>query len=429
MTSLLSEAGRSLDGVVAATMFKTGAHSARLKALARAAREFQGATPNITRVRELPDFTVLQVDVEVPLFQDGAKPYLEGGAISFDPSGAPIATGRETVRTLVTVPRRPMPAGGFPLVFHVVGSGGDANSMVNSQGTGLALQLARRGIATWCADPNLTGARHPSGDTSGFAFYSPFNPVAVRDNHRQQAAEYEVFAKTASALAITGTLVPETQAPSIRFDAAQFFLHGHSTGSVVGAQMLASNVDFRAGVLTGAGGSWLYNFVLKQATGSAELIAQLLAYREGDVVDLFDPVLQFASIAWDPIEPMNQAPLWNDASYRGSAAPVLLVAGLVDTYYLPRMQAALVQAAKMELVGPSLEPEVLAAATGQVTPPVAGAQTVVQHAARPGRDGHFVVFDEPEVKQQYGCFFETAVRLGIPRVVVSAASPDAACGL
>lgn len=221
--------------------------------------------------------------------------------------------------------------------------------------------------------------------------------------------------------------MPETQVPAVRFDARQFFLHGHSTGSVVGAQMLASNVDFRAGVLTGAGGSWLYNFVVKEATGSAELVAQLLAYREGDVADLFDPVLQFASIAWDPIEPMNQAPLWTDASYRGSPSSVLLVAGLVDTYYLPRMQAALVQAAQLELVGPSLEPEVVAAATGQVSAPAPGRQAVVQHAARPGRDGHFVVFDEPAVKHQYGCFFETAITSGLPRVVAPAISADAPC--
>jgi hypothetical protein len=437
LETLLTSAGRSLDSVVAVTMFKTGDHSARLAAIGQRARVFQGAAPSVTRVRELTDFTVLQVDVEVPLYQSGQKPYVEGGAMSFGADGAPVQAGRETVRVLVSVPRKPMPADGFPLVFHAVGSGGDANSMVNSQGTGLALPLSRRGIATWCADPNLTGARHPSGDTSGFSFFSPFNPVAVRDNHRQQAAEYELFAKVASALVLPGTLVPEAQATSLRFDVRHFFLHGHSTGSVVGAQMLAANRDFRAGVLTGAGGSWLYNFVIKEATGSAELVGQLLAYRPDDVVELFDPVLQLASTAWDPIEPMNQAPLWTDASYRGAPASVLLIAGLTDTYYMPRMQAALAQAARMDLVGPALEPEVLAAiglAEGrEVAAPLSAnragsTQAVLQHAARQGRDGHFVVFDEAPVKQRYGCFFETAVRSGIPRVVAPAIGADESCG-
>ncbi|MDP1824047.1 MAG: hypothetical protein Q8L48_12420 [Archangium sp.] len=436
LSALLSESGRSLDSVVAVTLFKTGDHSARLRAIATAARGFQGAAPVVTRLRDLPDFTVLQLDVEVPLFQAGAKPYVEGGAMTFGADGAPLPVSRETVRVVVSVPRRPMPAGGFPLLFHAVGSGGDADSMVNSAGTGLALTLARRGIATWCADPNLTGLRHPGGDTSGFAFFNPFNPVAVRDNHRQQAAEYELFAKLAGSLPLAGTLVPEAGAANLRFDARHFFLHGHSTGSVVGAQMLASNRDFRAGALTGAGGSWLYNFVLKQATGSAELVGQLLSYRAGDVVDLFDPVLQLASIAWDPIEPMNQAPLWTDSGYRGAPASVLLVAGLTDTYYLPRMQAALAQAAKMDLVGPALEPEVLAAVTlgggREVTAPLAAnragsTQAVLQHAARAGRDGHFVVFDEAPVKHRYACFFTTAVSGGVARVVSAAASADAPC--
>lgn len=436
LTSLLSANGRSLEGVVAVTMFKTGDHSTRLRSLAAAARNFSGAIPSVTKRRDLADFTEFQVDVEVPVFQSGTKPYLDDGAMTFGADDRPPLVTRETVRVVISVPRRPMPAAGFPLVFHAVGSGGDATSMVGSQGTGLALPLARRGLGTWCADPNLTGLRHPSGDTSGFAFFNPFNPVAVRDNHRQQAAEYEVFAKTAAALTLPGTLVPEAQATTLRFDAGQFFLHGHSTGSVVGAQMLAVNRDFRAGVLTGAGGSWLYNFVLKQATGSAELVGQLLSYRADDVVDLFDPVLQLASIAWDPIEPMNQAPLWTDSTFRGAPSSVLLIAGFTDTYYLPRMQAALAQAARMDLVGASLEPEVLAGVVlggGQsATTPLSGnragsTQAVMQYAARTGRDGHFVVFDEAAVKSVYGCFFQTAVASGTPRVLAPASSADAAC--
>lgn len=432
LDALLAEQGRARDEVVAVTLFRTGDHGPRLRALGQAARRFTGAPVTATKVRELADFAVLELAVEVPLFQFGDKPYVEGGEMRFDAAGQPLQAGVEAVRVFVTVPRRPMPAEGFPLVFHAAGSGGDASSMVRSSGTGLAQPLARRGLATWCADPNLTGARHPGGDTSGFAFYNPYNPVAVRDNHRQQAAEYERFAAVASTLALPGALVPEAGAATLRFDARHFFLHGHSTGSVVGAQMLASNADFRAGVLTGAGGSWLYNLVLKQATGSAELVAQLLAYRADDVVEVTDPMLQLASIAWDPIEPMNQAPLWLE---RG--ASVLLVAGLTDTYYLPRMQAALAHAARMDLVGPSLEAElvegVLAGGGARVDAPLQGnragtTQAVVQFAAGAGRDGHFVVFDDAPVRHQYGCWLETAVTRGVPRVVAPAASADAPCG-
>jgi hypothetical protein len=431
LEAVLAAAGRSMDQVVAATLFRTGDHSARLAAVRDAARAFVGAPPSVVKLRDETDFTVLQVDVDVPMYQSGEKPYLDDGAMQFD-GGVPVQFGVERVRSLVSIPRRAMPAAGFPLLFHAVGSGGDAESMVN----GLARELGRRGIATWTADPNLTGPRHPSGDTSGFAFYNPFNPVAVRDNHRQQVAEYEVFAEVAKALRVAGTWVPEAGAATIQFDATNFFVHGHSTGSVVGAQILASNRDFRAGMLTGAGGSWLYNLVLKQATGSAELVASLLSYRSDDVVEVFDPILTLAATAWDPIEPMNQAALWSDATFRGAPASVLLVAGLDDTFYLPVMQGALARAAHLDLVAPALEPEVKAAVRlgggAEMKSPLSAnrgavTQAVVQHATTAGVDGHYVVFRVPRVKFQAGCWWETAARRGTPVVEAPVDDANAAC--
>lgn len=432
LEAVLTAAGRSMDDVVAVTLFRTGDHAPRLDALRTAARAFTGTAPSVVKLRDEPNFAVLQVDVDVPLFQSGDKPYLEDGAMHFDANGAPMQFGVDRVRTIVSVPRQAMPAAGFPLLFHVVGSGGDADSMVN----GLAREFGRRGIATLTADPNLTGLRHPSGDTSGFAFYNPFNPVAVRDNHRQQVAEYEVFASVATALRVAGTSVPEAGVPEVRFDASNFFVHGHSTGSVVGAQIIASNKDFRAGMLTGAGGSWLYNLVLKQATGSAELVASLLSYRSDDVVEVFDPILTLAATAWDPIEPMNQAPLWSDASFRGAPASVLQIAGLDDTFYLPVMQGALARAAHLDFVAPALEPEVkaavLAGGGAEVNAPLSAnrgtvTQAVVQHATIPGVDGHYVVFRVPRVKFQAGCWWETAARRGTPVVEAPVDDANAAC--
>lgn len=432
LEAVLSAAGRSMDDVVAVTLFRTGDHAGRLDALRTAARAFTGTAPSVVKLRDEPDFAVLQVDVDVPLYQSGDKPYLDDGAMHFDASGAPQQFGVERVRTIVTVPRRTMPAAGFPLLFHVVGSGGDADTMAN----GLAKEFSRRGLATFTADPNLTGLRHPSGDTSGFAFYNPFNPVAVRDNHRQQVAEYEVFAAVAKTLRIPGASVPEAGVSEVQFDTSNFFVHGHSTGSVVGAQILASNRDFRVGMLTGAGGSWLYNLVLKQATGSAELVASLLSYRTDDVVEVFDPILTLAATAWDPIEPMNQAPLWSDATFRGAPASVLQIAGLDDTFYLPVMQGALARAAHLDFVGPALEPEVraavLAGGGAEVSAPVSAnrgavTQAVVQHATLSGVDGHYVVFRVPRVKFQAGCWWETAARRGTPVVEAPVDDANAAC--
>ncbi|MEW5740124.1 MAG: hypothetical protein AB1938_14430 [Myxococcota bacterium] len=439
LDALLAARGRSRDEVVAATIFRTGSHLARLKAIAQAARTRPAPLVGaLTVLDTFPTFTVLAGQVEVPLYQRGPKPYLagEGGEMVFDAEGAPQVQDTEVIRFALTVPRAVMPAGGFPLLFHVPGSGGDWLEMVGGNGDGLARVLAGRGIATLCVEANLSGPRHPSGDPSGFHFYNIFNPVAVRDNHRQQAAEYEVLVTLAKGLDVPGALVPEAQAVAVSFDPARFFVHGHSTGSVVAATILASNDGFTAGALSGAGGSWLYNLVLKQTPSSAELVKSVLGYAASDEVDVFDPVLSLAATLWDPIEPMNQAPLWaRESTTRASPASVLLIEGVVDTYYLPRMVSALAVAARMDVAAPTVEPDLpqsLAVVGGEVKPPPlsnnrAGVTlAVVQHEAPPGTDGHFVVFRQAAAQYQYGCFFASAVT-GVPVVPPKVADALAPC--
>jgi hypothetical protein len=151
-----------LESVVAVTMYKTGDHSARLRAVAGAAREFAGASPSVTKRRDTADFTELQVEVEVPIFQSGLKPYLEDGAMNFGADGRPALVTRETVRVVVSVPRRPMPAGGFPLVFHAVGSGGDGRGGRPAHGhdwCGAAARSAHPvGHRPWSATADQAGA-------------------------------------------------------------------------------------------------------------------------------------------------------------------------------------------------------------------------------------------------------------------------------
>lgn len=333
--------------------------------------------------------------VEVPLYQRGAKPYLEDGDIAYDALGAPLEQGTESIRVALAVPRQPMPAAGYPLLFHVPGSGGSYLAIIDRggvQGAGLASVLAPRGLGALGVEANHTGPRHPSGDTTGFHFYDVFNPISWRDNHRQQAAEFEVLARLARELRLPGALVPEANAAELRFDPGAFLLHGHSTGSVVGASILAQSDSFRAGVLTGAGGSWLYNLVLKQSPPSAELARRFLTYRDDDEVDELDPVLQLAATLWDPVEPMNQAPLWaKDGAVRTQAASVLLVEGILDTYYVPRMVNALATAAQLDAASPLVDSslaERLRAVGGDERAPPFSANRTGFDAQRRQRGGH-----------------------------------------
>ena len=427
--------------VAAATVFRTGSHWERLKAISTAARARPAAPVGpVTRLREHPGFAVLEGRVDVPMYQRGGEPYSTDGAMVFDASGAPVAQRTETIRFALRVPRQPMPAQGYPLLFHVPGSGGDYLAIIDrglaGDGRGLASVLAPHGIAAIGVEANLTGPRDESGGPGdGVLFYNVFNPVAARDNHRQQVAEYEVLVTLAKGLRLDGALVPEAGATELRFDTRHFFMHGHSTGSVVGASILSSNDAFEAGVLSGAGGSWLYNLVLKQTPNSAELVKPLLGYVDSDTVDIFDPVLTLAGTLWEPIEPMNQAPGWAlDLRARATPASVLLVEGIVDTYYLPRMVNALAMAARLDVAAPALDPDTV----GELQQVGGGARAapfsanrdgrtlaVVQHAAPPGGDGHFVVFNLEEARYQYACFFAAAAAGRAP--VVAPPTPGAPC--
>ena len=414
--------------VVAATIFRTADHSPRQRAIATAARAFPLTIDTAPALLStFPTFTVLQGAVRVPLYQRGLKPYADtGGDFAFNGDGSPVQQADESVGFIVTVPTTPMPAAGYPIVMHVPGSGGTRFALVNRggiAGAGLARELAARGIATFGVEANLTGPRHPSGDLSGFSFYNPTNPLAVRDNHRQQEAEYQIYARLLATLQLPG---------GAHFDPASLFLHGHSTGSVVAASILVSNPDVKAGALSGAGGSWLYNLTMKESGSNAELVGQILGYKDGDTVDIFDPVINLAATLWDPVEPMNQAGQWAER-----AVSVLIFEGIVDTFYLPRMVQALAMAAPADAVGTMLEPGMQSGLSevnaNVVAAPLTGNRAdgratiaVVQHAKNGNSDGHYVVFEKPEAKYQYACFFASAAR-GVPTVFAPLNDAFAAC--
>lgn len=442
LKALLTAKGHSFDEVVAATVFKTGSHVERLTKLAKTARAFAVAPIGpITRTDDFTGMVVFEGQLDVPMYQLGDEPYSSDGQMVFDAQGNPVQQRTERIRFAVAVPKKPMPAAGFPLLFHVAGSGGDHRSIIDrgsAKGTGLARILAERGIGAIGIEANLTGPRDPSGNGDGNIFYNVFNPVALRDNHRQQVAEYEVLANLAKALTLDGTLVANVGVTSVKFDAAHFFVHGHSTGSVVGASILASNDAFSAGALSGAGGSWLYNLVLKQTPMSAELVKGLLNYNEGDGVDIFDPLLSLVATMWDPIEPMNQTSYWSGTpGARAAPVSVLLFQGLIDTYYLPRMVNALSMAAGMDLAAPVLDADTVEllgeVGHGAKAAPFSGNRSAtltyghVQHQAHAGSDGHFVVFQNAEAQYQYGCFFAAAAKGVSPVVAPTAADAVAPC--
>src|SRR4051812_4957134 len=78
------------------------------------------------------DFCVFQSSIDMPDYQAGATPFAtDGGDWQFDGAGKPILQRLSTSRVWLTIPNRPMPANGFPVVVFVVIGGGNDRPMVD----------------------------------------------------------------------------------------------------------------------------------------------------------------------------------------------------------------------------------------------------------------------------------------------------------
>ncbi len=454
----LDRAGLDRSRVRAATVFRSGDPFREMDAL----RAFVAARPRpaATGLRVLRDheaYCVVEGALTVPLFQRGARPFATDGAIAWDAAGAPVLTGEESIRFALTIPKRASPTAGVPLLFYAAGQGGAYTQVVDrgtameeagaTLGRGPSLYLASVGVATMSIEAPLVGPREPTGNTSGIAFFNVSNPLAFRDNTRQAAIDFTSLVRMAESLAVDPALC-RAAAPvagdSIRFDPSRFYFYGHSTGATVGALVLGVEPGIRAGLLSGAGGSWLYNLTIKtEPLPIAPVVRLLLRYDGGDQVDLYDPVLNLAQTLWEPTEAINWASRWARDVRGPGAAPrdVMIVEGILDGYFPPPAVNALAIAARAEPLSPTVEDTLVTAAAwvgGRPRPSGFSANLmvgsnnavtagVVQHAAPADVSGHYVPFELPGPKYQYRCFFDALVRTGRGVVVAPASDALAAC--
>jgi len=440
------------EGVAAATVFRTGDFVSGMQALRDAAAALPDPVPyDMTVLRRYETYTIVEGKMVMPIWQDGRRPYWTGGGRIHFRDGVPVRQWDEEIRFAVSVPHRAMPPDGFPLLLYANGQGGSYTQVFDrgptgeasgTPGMGPGLQFAHRGIACLDIEAATVGPRHPQGSTEGLAFFNFVNLVAFRDNVRQAASEFTMLVKMARNLHIPAAMVPEAGVPGgeIRYDDSRFFFWGHSTGASIGELALAVEPGFRAGILSGAGVSWDYNLVMKQAPFALEPVFRFLTGE--DRIDVFHPFTQIFQGLCDLIEAAYYAPLWLDPASRGGAPlDVLVIMGVFDLYFPPIMIDGLIAAAGVDLAGPLVHEETLEALAlsgrgllplpasaniGHPAGPVTG--LAVQHRTPEGVDGHYAPFYLPEVKFQYTCFLESLARTGT--AVLPEANPDpfAPCG-
>ena len=359
---------------------------------------------------------------------------------------------------MVTIPRKTIPAAGFPLAAFIrTGGGGDrplvdrgevakAGSPPVTSGAGPALYFARAGFAGVSVDGPHGGLRNPSKSDEQYLIFNIVNPVALRDNVRQSALEYILLARVFDGLKLKVQDCPgartSTGGAEVRFDPSRLALMGHSMGATIAPLVLAYEPRYKAALLSGAGASWIENIVYKRKPIAVQPIAKImLGYGSRDLTP-HDPVLTLVQWAIESADPQVYAHrVVNEPRNNERPRHILMMQGIIDNYILPRIANALSLSLGLDLAGPAKDSG-LPGLTGQT--PLAGllplvgrtaiplpasgnrasggqsaTAVVVQHPEDGVLDGHEVVFQSDLPKAQYRCFLQSFAA-GKPVVIATA---------
>jgi pimeloyl-ACP methyl ester carboxylesterase len=412
------------------------------------------------------DYCVYESTMAMPDYQAGASPYTfycasddplcdkAGGAWVFDEAGHAIVQRYEEAGVVVTIPRAPMPASGWPIAHFIRTGGGGNRPLVDRgpeatnggppimPGTGPALFFASAGLAGASVDGPHEDLRNLTGDNEDFLMFNVFNPKALRDNVRESGLEYAVFAHVLASLQLDVSDCPGATSPA-RFDTSRFALMGHSMGATIAPLTAAFEPLYRAFVLSGSGASWIENVMWKQQPLDVQGAIQLLlgyTLQRRTLTD-HDPVLTLFQWAVEPAD--------SDVYSRGLIAEPptglpprhwLMEQGIVDHYILPPIANAMSLSLGLDLLGTPLDdtsPELTAAgdptlesvlqfSTGKaIALPASGNRVsqgvhlttvVTQHPSDGVEDGHEMVFQTDAPKREYRCFLQTWAAGQVPIV-------------
>jgi hypothetical protein len=407
-------------------------------------------------------YCVYTATLGVPDYQSGQPPFQSsGGAWAFDAGGRPLVQRVEPATLVVSVPRRAMPAAGYPTAVFVRAGGGGSRPMVDRgqqatdggppivPGSGPALQFARAGFAGVELDGPLEGLRNTTNGDEDFLIFNVFNPPALRDNVRESAVELVFLAHLLDTLIVDATDCPGAGGGSLRFDTGRLALMGHSMGASIAPLVAAFEPRYRAIVLSGAGASWIENVIWKQKPLAIRPAIELLLRYTSDRRTLtnHDPALTMLQWAAEPADSQVYASrILTEPAPGERPRNVLMVQGIVDHYILPRIANAISLSLGLDLAGAELDnetPEIADETTLKEALPFAGRTTialparanigpqttaiVTQQRGDGIEDGHEVVFQTDPPKYEYKCFL-ASFAAGAPSVPDGAGKPaDAPC--
>jgi hypothetical protein len=444
----LSRAGISKSDLAGITVFRTADPTADLAAFRDAMLALPPPAPTgeFALTETYDDYCAYKTEIPMPDFQVGDPPFLDSGG-EIDPT----MVRTELANFIVTIPRAPMPASGYPTVVFIRTGGGGDRPLIDRgaqasesgppivPGSGPARTFARVGFAGVSVDGPHGGLRNITHADEQFLIFNIQNPVALRDNLRESAIEIVLVSELLDRVLVdisgcTGASTPD--GGRARFDTGKLALMGHSMGATIAPLVLAVGPKYRAALLSGAGGSWIENVVHKRKPVVVKGLAEILIGYSDINFELteYDPLLsllQWAGESADP--PIYARTIISETDQKRPPAHVLMMQGIVDNYITPEIAAATSLSLGLDLGGTPLDatlPPLLPFATrAELELPIEGNRSidgmnvtavVVQHPEDGIADGHEVVFQTEPPKHEIRCFLDAFRRDAPPRVPTTA---------
>ena len=480
----LAKAGIAASDVAGLAVFTTDDPTAQLKVVLDDAVAHHLPVPDkaFKQTDLFPTFCVYESTLPMPDYQAGSSPYnfecaaddatcvKGGGDWQFDAAGHPILQRTEEAGIVITIPRSPMPAAGWPMAHFIrTGGGGTAepgkqlrplvdrgamatNGGPGAPGTGPALYFAMAGLAGAEVDGPHENLRDLTGENEDFLMFNIFNPKAMRDNVRESGVEYALFAHLLEKLTLDVSDCPGTTSPA-KFDAARFALMGHSMGATIAPLSLAFEPLYRIMVASGSGASWIENVIWKQkplpVAGDVSVVLGYTSARRKLTEQ--DPVLTLFQWGEEPADSDVYSRLLVAEPPAGmEPRHWLMEQGIVDHYIMPPIANAMSLSLALDLTGtpldatsseletdgtPTLESLLPYSGGKQIPLPVSGNRKsqgktlttlVTQHPADGIEDGHEIVFQTDPPKREYRCFLQTWAAGQTP-IVPNAGAVDGPC--
>lgn len=391
--------------------------------------------------RTLPEYYVLEGTIDFPQFQQGTPPFSNGGTFSYYGDGSIRQTGTAEAKVVLTLPRSPMPAEGYPLMFWVHGSGGVPIDVVdrgrqpapgapNTAGEGPARYLAQAGMASVAISMPVNPERLPGA--SSFEYLNFVNFRATRGNFRQGTIELGLLRKLMDTLQLDASSYPDTATGGqpIRFDRGHYAVMGQSMGAMYTTFFGALEPSLKVAVPTGAGGFWPLMLMYITELPGRDLLNVLFWINNPDLNE-FHPVLALGQHALEHVDPIVMVPHMMRRPLPGvPPKSVFYPAGYIDAYFHPEIISAWSVSMGLPVAGPLVEPQLaedlarvgyqhfdypvannVVAETGEVLTGVINQweEDSIDH-------GHYVTFQLDGPKYQYRCFLQSWLETGVPTV-------------